>query len=66
MLDTPIAEMALERGGHLRVGLEDFFQAESNAAEVERARTLAEKHGRPLATLAEAESMLGLPARRSR
>ena len=24
LLDTPIARTALERGGHLRVGLEDF------------------------------------------
>jgi uncharacterized protein (DUF849 family) len=26
LLDAPVARLALERGGHLRVGLEDFEQ----------------------------------------
>src|SRR4030095_12445093 len=62
LLDSPIAGWALERGGHLRVGLEDFPDAKSNRAEVERARVLCEKYGRPLATPAEAAAMLALPA----
>jgi uncharacterized protein (DUF849 family) len=61
LLETPIAERAVERGGHLRVGLEDHMQGESNVAEVEGARRLCEKHGRPLATPAQAAERLGLP-----
>jgi uncharacterized protein (DUF849 family) len=63
LLDSPIAELALARGGHLRVGLEDNPGAESNLGEVERARKLAERHGRRLATPAEGARLLGLPAR---
>jgi uncharacterized protein (DUF849 family) len=65
LLDSPIAAAALARGGHLRVGLEDCPAAGSNVAEVERARALAEAHGRRLATPAEAASLLGLPSRRA-
>lgn len=61
LLDTPIAERAVERGGHLRVGLEDHMHAESNLAEIEDARRLCEKHGRRLATTSEAAALLGLP-----
>ena len=63
LLDSPIAGQALERGGHLRVGLEDFPDAKSNRDQVERARQLCERHGRRLATPAEAAGMLRLPAR---
>jgi uncharacterized protein (DUF849 family) len=61
LLDSPIAELALTRGGHLRVGLEDHPDAESNLSEVLRARDLCAAHGRRLATPAEAAQMLGLP-----
>jgi len=61
LLDSEIARLALERGGHLRVGLEDFFTAKSNVDEVQRARALANECGRALATCAEAEAILGLP-----
>lgn len=60
LFETPIADLALQRGGHLRVGLEDDPRARSNLAEVERARTLCEKHGRRLATLEETERILDL------
>ena len=63
LLDSPLAEAALERGGHLRVGLEDEPGAESNPALVERARALCERRGRRLATPAEAAKLLGLPER---
>jgi uncharacterized protein (DUF849 family) len=62
LLDSPIAELALERGGHLRVGLEDNAAAESNLAEVERARKLCARHGRPVATPGEGAAILGLPS----
>lgn len=61
LLDSPLAERALARGGHLRVGLEDHPAAESNLAEVERARALCARHGRRLATPDEAARLLGLP-----
>jgi uncharacterized protein (DUF849 family) len=61
LLDSEIADRAVAAGGHLRVGLEDFQDAESNLAEVERARALAERHGRRLATTAETAAILGLP-----
>jgi uncharacterized protein (DUF849 family) len=64
IFETPIAELALQRGGHLRVGLEDFAGAKSNVDEVRQARALCEKYGRKLATCAEAEKLLGLPAAR--
>jgi uncharacterized protein (DUF849 family) len=65
LFDSPIAQLAVERGGHLRVGLEDFFTARSNVDEVRRASELCKEFGRPLATCAEAERMLGLPKPRA-
>ena len=62
VFDTPIAKPALERGGHLRVGLEDDPDAESNPVAVARACELASACGRRVATPAEAEKLLGLPA----
>ncbi len=61
LFESPIAELAVARGGHLRVGLEDDMGARDNVTEVERARRLCEKHGRPLASPAEASALLGLP-----
>jgi uncharacterized protein (DUF849 family) len=63
VLDSPLARTALLRGGHLRVGLEDRFDAKSNVDEVQRAKALCESVGRRLATTAEAERILGLPRR---
>lgn len=60
LLDSPLAGWALERGGYLRVGLEDFPDAKSNRDEVERARSLCERHGRKLASSGEAAEILGL------
>ena len=58
-----MARMALERGGHLRVGLEDHAGPEqpSNLELVRRATTLAREVGRPVATPAETARLLGLP-----
>jgi uncharacterized protein (DUF849 family) len=61
LLDSPLAGFALERGGHLRVGLEDHPDAAGNREEVARARALCERHGRRLATPAEAAGILDLP-----
>ncbi|HXY93022.1 MAG TPA: 3-keto-5-aminohexanoate cleavage protein [Acidimicrobiia bacterium] len=63
ILDTPVARLALEQGGHIRVGLEDYSDAESNVACVQRAVALAEEVGRAVATAAEAVDVLRLPSR---
>ncbi len=63
IFETPIAELALARGGHLRVGLEDHAGAKGNLDEVRQAKELASRAGRRLATSAEAAQMLGLPGR---
>jgi uncharacterized protein (DUF849 family) len=62
LLDSEIAPLTLERGGHLRVGLEDFFTAKSNVDEVQRAAALCRDAGRPLATCPETASLLNLPS----
>jgi uncharacterized protein (DUF849 family) len=57
------ARLALERGGHLRVGVEDHAGADTptNEALVREAVALAARVGRPVATPAEAAGLLGLP-----
>lgn len=61
LLDADIAAMAIERGGHLRIGLEDNSSAESNVAEVNRAVSLIEHLGHHPATTTEAKQLLNLP-----
>jgi uncharacterized protein (DUF849 family) len=63
LFDTPIARLALERGGHLRVGLEDFDGGPENAAQVEAAVRCCDEVGRPVASLADAAELLDLPPR---
>ncbi|MBV8951472.1 MAG: 3-keto-5-aminohexanoate cleavage protein [Actinobacteria bacterium] len=63
LLDTPVAALALERGGHLRVGLEDDQDGGPNVDAVRRAAKLCADAGRPVATASEAAGILGLPAR---
>jgi len=60
ILATPVARLALERGGHLRVGLEDYVGPErpTNDELVARAVTLCREVGRPLATPAEARAIM--------
>ncbi|WP_375259648.1 3-keto-5-aminohexanoate cleavage protein [Citreimonas sp.] len=63
-----INDWAAEAGGHLRTGLEDNIRldrdtlAPSNAALVERAAETVRRHGRSVATVAEARAILGLRA----
>lgn len=62
----PVAAQSAAAGGNIRVGLEDSLWdgpgrlAESNAAQVRRARTLLEGLGLDIATPEEARQMLGL------
>jgi len=61
LLDTPIARAALERGGHLRVGIEDWDDGPSNVEQVAAAVELCAEVGRPVATIADTEQRLGFP-----
>jgi uncharacterized protein (DUF849 family) len=63
ILETPLARMALERGGHLRIGLEDHPWGPPNLEQVNQAVALCREVGRPVATPRQAREMLGLPAR---
>jgi uncharacterized protein (DUF849 family) len=59
-------EWSVTAGGHVRTGLEDNVRldrdtlAPSNAALVKRAVEVCNRHDRPVATVAEARSILGL------
>jgi uncharacterized protein (DUF849 family) len=57
---SPMAQMALELGGHLRVGLEDYAgeRTPSNLELVEKAVELAQKAGRRIATAREARAII--------
>ncbi|MBD3665371.1 3-keto-5-aminohexanoate cleavage protein [Sulfitobacter aestuariivivens] len=63
-----VNEWAIAAGGHTRAGLEDNVRldratlAPSNAALIARAAKLCEKYERPVATPAQARSVLGLRA----
>lgn len=60
-------DWAIAAGGHARTGLEDNVRldrdrlAPSNAALVRRTAEICDRHGRPVATWAEARAVLGLP-----
>ena len=61
---TPIARRALELGGHLHVGLEEFFDPgsePSNIALVEEAVKLCDEAGRPVAGPDEVRLLLDVP-----
>jgi uncharacterized protein (DUF849 family) len=62
-----LARLALERGGHVRVGLEDHAgpRTRTNAELVDEAVRLAREIGRPIASCADAGRLLRLPRRQS-
>lgn len=63
VVDCGLAETALQRGGHLQVGLEPFGgdRQPTNLQLVEEAAALAARLGRPVATAAEARTILSIP-----
>jgi uncharacterized protein (DUF849 family) len=61
LLDTPPARAALERGGHLRVGLEDWDKGPTNVEQIAAAVDLCRKVGRKVATIDDTARLLGLP-----
>lgn len=60
-----LARHALERGGHVQVGLEPFAGARTptNVQLIEEAARLAAEVGRPVATCTQASEILGVPER---
>jgi 3-keto-5-aminohexanoate cleavage enzyme len=66
----PMTTLATLMGGHVRVGLEDNVyyargeKAKSNAELVQRSVRIAHELNRPVATPAQARSMLGLTLQR--
>jgi uncharacterized protein (DUF849 family) len=63
LIETDVARLAVERGGHLHVGLEDHAGTRQPANEelVREAVALAEAVGRPVANCDEAAKLLDLP-----
>lgn len=61
IMDTPLAQMALERGGHLRVGLEDYTTGPTNLEQLEQAKELVAKVGRRTIHGADAIEYLDIP-----
>ena len=61
IMDTPLARMALERGGSLRVGLEDDTTGPSNVEQVKRAKELVASVGRRIINGPEAIEYLDIP-----
>jgi uncharacterized protein (DUF849 family) len=63
LLATEIAALALERGGHLHVGIEDYAgtRTPTNEELVREAAALAARVGRPVAACDEAAAILDLP-----
>ena len=66
IMDSPLARMALERGGSFRVGLEDWSTGPSNLEQIERAKGIINAVGRPIVTGAEAIEYLDIPFARTR
>ena len=60
LLATPIARAAVERGGHLRVGIEDWDDGPTNAEQVSRIRAIVENLSLEIATPDEARQLLDL------
>jgi uncharacterized protein (DUF849 family) len=61
IMDTPLARMALERGGSLRIGLEDDTTGPSNLEQLERAKELVAAVGRRIIHGPEAIEYLDIP-----
>lgn len=63
-----LAPLAIARGGHVRVGLEDYTGARqpTNQELVTQIAEMAQRAGRPVATAAEAAAILGMPPSRHR
>ncbi len=65
LIESPIPQLTLERGGHLRVGHEDYAgnRPRPNHELVAEVAALATDMGRRVATATQAVDILGLPTR---
>jgi 3-keto-5-aminohexanoate cleavage enzyme len=65
VVECGLAERAIRRGGHVRVGLEDYAGAgmPSNAELLQGAVALVERLGHTPATIDETRAILGVPSR---
>ena len=63
VVGSGLARLALERGGHVRVGLEDYAgpRTPANRELVDEVVALARTVGRPVASTSDAAKILGLP-----
>jgi uncharacterized protein (DUF849 family) len=61
VMDTPLARMALERGGSFRVGLEDWPNGTSNVEQLKRAKEIISAVGRKVVTGSEAIKYIDIP-----
>lgn len=61
IMETPLARMALERGGSFRVGIEDWGSGPSNVEQIAMAKELINKVGRPIINGPEAIKYLDIP-----
>ena len=62
VIQSGLADAALERGGHLRVGLEDYAgeRTPTNVELVDEVAGVIQRSGRRVATPAEAQALLGM------
>ena len=61
LMQTPVARLALELGGHVHVGIEEHFDPErtpTNLELLEEAKALCAEVGRPVATFADTRRLL--------
>jgi uncharacterized protein (DUF849 family) len=65
-VSSTLAGLAIERGGHVRVGLEDYAGAgrPRNEELVAAIAEMARRHGRPIATPVEAAEIIGVRSTR--
>ena len=63
IFETPIARLALEKGGHIHTGLEDHLGAAqpSNVELTQQAVALCKQVGRPVASCEQSAELLALP-----
>ena len=66
IMETPLARMALERGGSFRVGLEDWGSGPSNVEQLAMAKEMINKVGRPILNGPEAIKYLDIPFKATR
>lgn len=64
LMSTPVPRLALERGGHLHVGLEEFYDPDrfpTNVELVQEAAALCAEVGRPVASIQDTTDLLDIP-----